>query len=297
MISIIIIVKNDIRIETLLNKLNEVKKPGKYEVIVVDASQGKLNYIRDKFHSISWYDYVNENKSRTYAEQRNLGISKAKGNIIVFIDADCIPEEFWLVNLTKPIFEGHEDIVSGACKPISNSHVYKEEQYGAYRDECETMNIAISRKVIKSVGFFDEHLEGCEDSDFCLRARARGFKIKYEKDAIIYHDWGGIKKNIYRSYNGGRDRVHLYSKYKKLILEPTLNNFHTLYYVIFIIFIFIVFIYPIYLTLLFIPSIIKRRNPLKELYNLFFALGVIKETLQLILFTLFTNNIAINKGN
>src|SRR3989344_6308368 len=114
MISVVIIVKNDRRIEKCISKLNEISKPEKTELIVIDASEGRLDDIKEKFANVRWIYFHNKtNKKITIPEQRNLGIKSANGNIIVFIDADCIPEKNWLVNLVKPIkFEG-ENIVAG----------------------------------------------------------------------------------------------------------------------------------------------------------------------------------------
>lgn len=277
MISIVIIVKNDPRLAKLLAMLQKISYPEKTEIIVVDASMGKLDEIKNTYPKIQWIYYRPKFQKRTYAEQRNLGILASKGDVIVFIDADCFPEKDWLINVTQPILEGKEKIVSGACRPLIKNFIHKEEQYGAYREECETMNMALAKDVFAKVGLFDETLEGCEDSDFCIRARKKGFRIRYVKQAIIYHDWGGIINNLLRSYNGGRDRVKLYAKHLKHLSVLTPNNIYTLYYVIYVIFLPVAFFYPGYIFIVFIPSLIKRRNPLKELFNISFAVGVLKQ--------------------
>lgn len=280
MISIIIIVKNDLRIEKLLASLQEIIQ-SEQEVIVVDASNGLLDSIKNQFTFAKWIAYFNPRKNRTYAEQRNIGIKHAKGNIIVFIDADCIPEKNWLMNLIKPIEKENEKIVSGACRPLYKNFIHKEEKYPKYRNECETMNVAIHKNVFEKIGFFDETLEGCEDSDFCIRAREKGFAIRFVKSAVIYHDWGGFKKNITRAFNGGRDRALLYRKHKKYITSLSINNIYTYYYILYIIFFPVTFIYPSYILILFIPSVIKKRNPVKEIFNLCFSIGFLKQIVYL----------------
>lgn len=283
MISIIIIVKNDPRIEALLAKLATIKSPEQKEIIVVDASKGSLDEIRLKYPYVTWLDFPPLLHKKTYAEQRNMGIKSAKGDIIVFIDADCIPDTDWLAHLISPIQKKGELIVSGACRPFGKSFIHKEEQYGKYREECETMNIAIAKEVFEKVGYFDEHLEGCEDSDFCIRARRKGYKIRHTKDAIIYHDWGGIMKNVTRSYYGGRDRIRLYTKHINHLGVLNSNNIYTAYYVLYLVFLPLAFLFPWYVLILFIPSLVKRRNPIKELFNLVFAVGVLVQ-----LFTIIT---------
>lgn len=282
MISIIIIVKNDRRIERVLAKLQDMKSSKPFEVIVVDASEEKLDDIKKTYSFVHWITYVNRDKSRTYAEQRNIGIKKAKGDIIAFIDADCIPEDEWIDNLIKPIYSEKEAFISGSIKPIDKNNAHIEEHYPRYRDECETMNMAVTKKLVEDVGLFDESMEGCEDSDFCIRAREKGYKIRFQKSAVVYHDWGGVMQNIKRSFNGGKDRASLYFKHPKLLFSLTINNIYTFYYIGFILFLPIAFIFPPYILILFLPSVIKRRNPIKELYNLAFSTGLIIKAFKLL---------------
>ena len=51
MISIIIIVKNDRRIENTLKKLFKIPKPEKTEILVIDASEGNLDDVKNIFPS------------------------------------------------------------------------------------------------------------------------------------------------------------------------------------------------------------------------------------------------------
>ena len=109
MISIITIVYKDRRISNLLKRLIELPKPEDTEIIVVDSSKGTLDDIKKIFPKVKWICFNNiTNKKFTYSDQRNMGVRKAKGEIIVFIDSDCVPQKNWLTELTKPIKEGKE---------------------------------------------------------------------------------------------------------------------------------------------------------------------------------------------
>jgi glycosyltransferase involved in cell wall biosynthesis len=67
----------------------------RYEVIVVDnGSTGSLEPIVAKFPQ-AWMAY--EDKLGSYAA-RNKGISLAKGGVLAFTDADCIPQRDWIEN-------------------------------------------------------------------------------------------------------------------------------------------------------------------------------------------------------
>ena len=69
--------------------------------------------LKFRFPKVRWIYFHNKtNKKITIPEQRNLGIKKARGDIIVFIDANCVPRKNWLVELTMPIFKDNENIVA-----------------------------------------------------------------------------------------------------------------------------------------------------------------------------------------
>ena len=125
MISIVIIVKNDKRIFTLLEKLEKISTKQKFETIVIDASDILLLNKYKLFKKVRLYKYPPKRK-KTYAEQRNEGIRKAKGDIVVFIDADCLPSNSWLDELIDPILNEKESIVSGAVRPLHNNFIHIE---------------------------------------------------------------------------------------------------------------------------------------------------------------------------
>jgi glycosyltransferase involved in cell wall biosynthesis len=90
--SIIIVNKNDRGIDTTLNHLKKASPGIPFEVIVVDSSlPGKMADIQAKHGSwITWDQFPYSNR-RTTPEQRNRGLELANGNLIVFIDANCVP--------------------------------------------------------------------------------------------------------------------------------------------------------------------------------------------------------------
>ena len=69
---------------------------------------------------------------------------------------------------------------------------------------------------IKKVGFFDESLMACEDVDFGIRVRLKGFRIKYNSNAVIYHKHRATLKGLIKQqYNYGKSNARLHKKYTK----------------------------------------------------------------------------------
>jgi len=56
--------------------------------------------------------------------------------------------------------------------------------------------MAFKKEIIKRAGFFDEKFNYGSDMDFTWRTTDLGYKIRYNKDATIYHDWGNLQQEI-----------------------------------------------------------------------------------------------------
>ena len=110
-ISVIVPVYNEEdNIGFLIKRLLSLNYPkNRYEIIIVDNnSKDNTPEIIKKYKVI----YLNEKKQSSYAA-RNKGIKKAKGNILAFVDGDCIPDKEWLKNTTKHFIEEKVDIIAG----------------------------------------------------------------------------------------------------------------------------------------------------------------------------------------
>ena len=96
-VSVIIPVYNDsARVKICLEALEKQTYPQNlYEVIVVDNASDEYPAIKDVVCQFSQAIAAYESRPGSYAA-RNKGISLAKGDIIAFTDADCIPAKNWI---------------------------------------------------------------------------------------------------------------------------------------------------------------------------------------------------------
>ncbi|HSW96463.1 MAG TPA: glycosyltransferase [Candidatus Saccharimonadales bacterium] len=283
MISIIIIVKNDRRISNVLKELKTITKPEKTEIIVVDASKGKLEDIKNSFKQVLWIDFESKKKKKiTIPEQRNVGITHAKGDIIVFIDSDCKPHKDWLSQLVGPIRNESEQIVAGIVRLEDENSMHNLEQNKnlkkKYLTEAPTMNIAISRGVYNEIGTYDENFQFGSDVDFSWRATRSGFKIRFNDEAIIYHDLGNTKHEIRRMYFYGKARTMLYKKHRYRLRFFWGNEFLTIFYPLYFIFLPLTLFYYWYPLLLLFPlTKYRNQNPFRFiLLKTMYGAGVLK---------------------
>lgn len=284
MISIIVIVKNDYGIKHTLNALKLISMPTDIEIIVVDSSGARLNEIKQEFIQVNWLEYKSKPKKPiSIPEQRNMGVKAAKGTIIVFIDANCIPEKDWLLNLSQLIIDGKERIVSGKTISQNNNSThdlfYEAHENTIYLDECATINLAIDKEVFARIGLFDEDFEYGSDSDFTWRAIDAGYNIRYKKDAIISHDWGDGRQELRRSFLYGKARGRLYKKHKNKFIKLVTKEYYILFYITYIIFLPLTLVFPLYPLIILIPMIKNRRtHPFKmAIGHLVYATGFMYE--------------------
>jgi len=190
MLSIIIPTYNEERFLPLL--LESIKKQDyhEYEIIVADANS------KDNTRKIARNYGCQVVKGGLPAKGRNNGARYARGDILLFLDADIIlPQGFIRKNLD--VFK-KKNLVAAAvwAKPLSISVFDKALFFIAnscqniiilFRPVASGWCILVKKSVFKKVGGFDEKLLVGEDYDLVNRTR------KYGKFAMIK------KKHVYVS--------------------------------------------------------------------------------------------------
>ncbi|CAB5137943.1 hypothetical protein D3OALGA1CA_3668 [Olavius algarvensis associated proteobacterium Delta 3] len=145
---------------------------------------------------------------------RNLALANATGQIIVFVDDDCILADSWLDALIEPILEDKTVVGTqgGVTVPETSNAIGWAESLlgfpgggitrvlqanGQHRrtKEVSTLNCAYRRLVLEKTGGFNERLKvGGEDYLLAKQACEHGTCV-FIPDALVYHEpRGGFGK-------------------------------------------------------------------------------------------------------
>lgn len=133
------------------------------------------------------------------AAARNVGAGVAKGEILLFLDADCEAAPDWCQEMLRPLEANQVCAVYGAYRTQQTNWVARlaqaefDERYArlAQRpsiDFLATHAAAIRRHVFLQIGGFRTDLRGNEDVEFAFRLAHRGYRIAFAPQAVVYHE-------------------------------------------------------------------------------------------------------------
>ncbi len=213
-----LIVKDEPEIEKTLSLLHPQCVENDAECIVVDASQGRLDYIKEKNPWVKWIPY-NQPEDRTFTipHQRNLCVTSARADVLLFCDAGGTPSPQWVSHLSNPLLSGRENLVGGplnntnAAAAVSGENLQPD---GEVLKVSTTANIGFTRGAYQLAGGFNETLNYGSDADFIWTLEREGISHINVAEAVMGLDGGGRRREQKRSWRYGKAIVDL------LILHP-----------------------------------------------------------------------------
>ncbi|MEM2291971.1 MAG: glycosyltransferase [Nitrososphaerota archaeon] len=219
-VSVIVITKNNLgTIERCVSNLLQQNYPKElYEIIFVDgnSSDGTLEILMKymQTHSTPSIRIYTENVG-TMGYARNLGITKAKGDILAFIDGDAYPTSNWLTDIVKNFMDcpnlamvGGLDVLTfqDSARDIISSWRRLKKSWGIKAvSKIRTVNFAIKRDVITVCGGFDPKLSHFDEAELMARLffKRNVREVLYDPSIIVFHQRGksGLISRIRKTFN------------------------------------------------------------------------------------------------
>lgn len=151
---------------------------------------------------------------------RNLGVATSSGDILAFIDADCLADPGWLAAAEAAMVDPSATILGGDVRialtdparvtlteAYESLYAYRMDRYIAHEGFTGTGNLVVRRAVLQDVGPF-AGIGVAEDADWGQRATAKGYRIRFVSEMRAYHPARATFAELTRKWD--RQSAHSY---------------------------------------------------------------------------------------
>jgi GT2 family glycosyltransferase/glycosyltransferase involved in cell wall biosynthesis len=235
--------RKDMLVKCLAALEKQTVLPSEFEVVIVDdgstdGTEEMLAAHRSSF-PIEFYRQSNQGPGAA----RNLGLTRTRGELVLFIGDDIIADERLLENHLLAHAQhpepgaavlGHIDwppwlvptpVMDYVCGEggLQFWYYYIPDLPALDYRFFYTSNISLKRSFLVEAFEAGLRFDPCfryaafEDSELAYRLESRGLTIHYDKDALAYHDhWMDLESFARREYNVGQMAVVFYRKHPKI---------------------------------------------------------------------------------
>ncbi len=177
--------------------VRQIIRREKYEILVVD--DGSTDDTAARAAAVDGVRVIRTTHLGA-AAARNRGAQSARGDILLFTDADCEPTANWIAQMLAPFAASNIGGAKGAYRTRQGELVARfvqceyAEKYarmaGApWIDFVDTYSAAYRREVFLGSGGFDESFPAAcvEDQEFSFRLAEQGAQLVFVPAAIVHH--------------------------------------------------------------------------------------------------------------
>ena len=167
---------------------------GRFEVLVVDnGSRDNTLAIAESFKNKLDLKVLQQTGVRISA-LRNLGAHAALGDILAFLDADCLPAADWLKRILElaprdgvGVVGAHYLLPEGSTWIGRTWHRYQEAPKSGEVSHIPAGDLIMRRADFLRLGGFDESIQTNEDYELCDRVRKGGMQVRAFPSIGVVH--------------------------------------------------------------------------------------------------------------
>ncbi|MBM3668173.1 MAG: glycosyltransferase, partial [Actinobacteria bacterium] len=180
------------------------------EVLVVDNGSGDGTAAAIARHPVT----ALSEPRRGVSFARNRGIAAARGEVVAFIDGDCIADPEWLRELALPFADPAVGCVAGELRHLPATTAAERQavrmlgEWQRYAVNSNppyaiTANAAYRRRALDEIGPFDTRMPRAQDVELGLRFNERsGLRLAYAEDAVVRHRHRPTQLGFFRQQLG-----------------------------------------------------------------------------------------------
>lgn len=213
-----------------LDSLNAQTVPrDQFEVIVVNDGSTDPTGELARERGATVIDQPNQGS----AAAKNSGVRAARGDLILFVDADCVPVPDWVAQLTCALRDPTVAAARGALDTRQRSGValftqVEREEKDALQAKLRdiafvpSVTAAFRRDALMAVGLFNTSLPTDEDAELSFRMVEHGYRMIYVPAARVYHVHPErIREYFRRKFRYAYWRVQIHRRFPQRILNDT----------------------------------------------------------------------------
>jgi len=201
-----------------------------YEVVVVDDGSTDDTVEKVKEYPVR----LIKNPSQGLPAARNAGFEASKGNIVIFLDSDCIVGRDLIGDLVRPLQNPEIGVTQPWWDNVTKdrlvpSLIFKIYEYSLpnteYTDYFWGYCFAIRRELLKRVGGFDPATRmGADDIELAQRIIKAGYRIYLMKELRVKHLFRqSLLGHIKRHFRIARDQFVYVHQSKKFMYNQRIN--------------------------------------------------------------------------
>lgn len=208
------------------------------KAINVPADTGNILFLSEKTYLNSPYS------------ARNRGIEQSKGEILIFADANSLPEKSWLSEGIRHLQQTGADIVAGrvnfhfgsqmsGAKIVDALTSIHQKRAVKERGVAYTANLFVRKEVFAKAGLFEEGVRSGGDVRWTTRAVSGGAKIEY-CDTSVVRKYARTAKQLYKkrvrtgtgyyyTWKDEADRKKWWYNFLRSLKPPTIRKLNASY--------------------------------------------------------------------